>query len=434
MTRTEQRANDFRRLRRGSVFDPLVFDQELRYVFGDSWLFVGHESEIPDVGDYVVRNMGDDEVIACRSKDGDIRVMLNACAHRGTQLCRTDRGSATNFRCMYHGWVYDTEGNLRGIRNRRLFPPEVDVSRHGLTTARVASYHGLVFASWSNESPEFLDWLGDMAFYLDALLGRCTDGWEAVGEPLRWRTKCNWKLSVENFAMDSLHLDTLHANPIRLGVFGAGDAKPTAYTVVTAGGHGVTATKLPSTGEPVYPGYPHHLVADFVTHGSPAQQWFATNNVVCKGNLFPNFSFIELVHDTTGDPDAPPVAGVMLRLAQPVGPTATDIWMWILVPRAAEPRWKRWSQESLVRTLGVSGTFEPDDLANAASVSRVNTGRRAGENDFLFLAGTDVQPQDEVEGHRLPGGVHVAPLNTEVLQRAFLREWATRVPAMTADR
>ncbi len=66
--------------------------------------------------------------------------MLNSCAHRGTQLCRTDRGSATNFRCMYHGWVYDTDGNLRGIRNRRLFPPEVDPSRHGLTTATVASY------------------------------------------------------------------------------------------------------------------------------------------------------------------------------------------------------------------------------------------------------------------------------------------------------
>jgi phenylpropionate dioxygenase-like ring-hydroxylating dioxygenase large terminal subunit len=361
-------------------------------------------------------------------------VMLNSCAHRGTQLCRADRGTAANFRCMYHGWVYDTDGNLRGIRNRRLFPPEVDVSRHGLTMARVSSYLGLVFATWNAEAPELSDWLGDMEFYLDAMLGRCTDGWEAVGEPLRWRTKCNWKLSVENFALDSLHLDTLHANPIKLGVFGTGDAKPTSYTVVTAGGHGVTATKVPSTGELVYPGYPPQLVADFVTHGSPAQRWFASNNVVCKGNLFPNFSFIELVHDTTGDPDAPPVAAFMLRLAQPVGPTATEIWMWILVPRAAEPRWKRWSQESLVRTLGVSGTFEPDDLANAVSVSSVNTGTRAGENDFLFFGGAHVQPQDEVDGYRLPGRVHVAPLNTEVLQRAFLREWAERIPAMAGAR
>ncbi len=68
MTTTGQRRNDFRRLRRGTVFDPQVFDDELRYVFGESWLFVAHESEIPETGDYVVRKMGDDEVIVCRSK------------------------------------------------------------------------------------------------------------------------------------------------------------------------------------------------------------------------------------------------------------------------------------------------------------------------------------------------------------------------------
>ena len=403
MTTINTAGNDFRRLRRASVFSPEVYDEELRNIFADSWLFIGHESEISQAGDYVTRHMADDEVIMCRAKDGDIRVLLNSCAHRGTQLCRSDSGSTTMFRCMYHGWVYDTDGNLRGIRNRRVFPPDVDVARHGLTKARVACYHGLVFATWSADAPEFTDALSDMAFYLEALLGRSTDGWEAVGEPLRWRTKCNWKLSVENFALDSLHLDSLHSNPIRLGVFGTGGAKPTAYSVVTAGGHGITATKLPDTGETVYLGYPPDLVDDFKAHGTPDQQWFVSNNVVCKGNLFPNFSFIELVHDTTGDPGAPPVAATMLRLAQPVSPTDTEVWMWILVPRSAPEQWKRWSQESLVRTLGVSGTFEPDDLANAASVSSVNVGLRAGENDFLFLAGSQLEPQAEVSGHRLPG-------------------------------
>ncbi|CAN5860490.1 SRPBCC family protein [soil metagenome] len=421
--------DDFTRVRRSGVFSEQVYQDELRHVFGASWLFIGHETEIPNSGDYVTRRMGDDEVILCRSANGELNVLLNACAHRGTQLCHNDSGSVQHFTCMYHGWVYDTEGNLRGIRNRRLFPPEIDIADHGLRTARVASFLGLVFATWSPDIAEFTEELGEMSFYLEALLGKAAEGWEVVGDPLRWRTRCNWKLSVENFAMDSLHLDSLHANPIKLGVFGAGAAKPTSYSVVTPGGHGLAATKLAIADEVTFPGYPDDLATEFATHGSPAQRWFASNNVVCKGNVFPNFSFIELVHETTGDPTVPPVAGVMLRLAQPVSPTSTEIWMWILVPRAAPAQWKRWSQESLVRTLGVSGTFEPDDLANAASVSSVNVGTQAGQRDFLFLGGAHVKPTTEVKGHRLPGSVFIAPLNTEVLQRAFLCEWSARVPS-----
>jgi phenylpropionate dioxygenase-like ring-hydroxylating dioxygenase large terminal subunit len=128
MTAIEHHSNDFRRLSRVSVFSPEVYDEELRHVFADSWLFIGHASEIPQSGDYVTRRMGDDEVIMCRTKRGDTRVLLNSRAHRGTQLCRTDSGSTTLFRCVYHSWVHDTDGNLRGIRNRRLFPPDGDIA------------------------------------------------------------------------------------------------------------------------------------------------------------------------------------------------------------------------------------------------------------------------------------------------------------------
>ncbi|WNG87820.1 aromatic ring-hydroxylating dioxygenase subunit alpha [Mycobacterium sp. ITM-2016-00317] len=427
MTSHSSATGSFTRLERSSVFSERVFADEMAHVFASSWLFVGHESEISAPGDYVTRRMGDDEVILCRGTTGVVNVLLNACAHRGTQLCRSDSGNAPRFTCMYHGWVYDIDGKLRGLRNRRLYPADVDRAQHGLSRARVATYRGLVFATWAAEAAEFTDWLGDMSFYLDALLGKAVNGWEVMGAPLRWRTRCNWKLSVENFAMDSLHLDTLHANPIKLGVFGAGELKPTSYTVVADGGHGLAATKLPIAETQHYPGYPDELLAQFHAHGTQAQRWFVSNNVVCKGNLFPNFSFIELVHDTTGDPDAPPTSGFMLRQAHPLGPTSSEIWMWILVPRDASEQWKRWSQESLVRTLGVSGTFEPDDLANGASVTSVNTGTRAGANDFLFLGGAHLESSATVEGHRLPGRVYVAPLNTEVLQRAFLAEWAARL-------
>jgi hypothetical protein len=58
----------------------------------------------------------------------------------------------------------------------------------------------------------------------------------------------------------------------------------------------------------------------------------------------------------------------MLRLVHPAGPYRSEVSMWILVPRDADEQWKRWSQDSLVRTLGVSGTFEPDGLENTAAI------------------------------------------------------------------
>jgi Rieske [2Fe-2S] domain len=92
MTTTQHRGDDLRRIRRASDFSQAVCDEELRQIFADSWLFIGHESEIPQAGDYVTRRMGDDDVIMCRAKSGDVRVLPNSCAHRGTQLCRSDDG------------------------------------------------------------------------------------------------------------------------------------------------------------------------------------------------------------------------------------------------------------------------------------------------------------------------------------------------------
>src|SRR6266545_1489533 len=81
--------------------DPEIHRLELERVFARSWLFIAHESEIPKPGDFVARVMGTDNVIAARASDGAIRVMLNACRHRGRRVCLTDMGKTTQFKCPY---------------------------------------------------------------------------------------------------------------------------------------------------------------------------------------------------------------------------------------------------------------------------------------------------------------------------------------------
>src|SRR5207253_7869010 len=83
-------------------------------LWNKSWLIVAHETEIPKAGDFVTRDLGADPVIVSRARGGEINVLLNVCRHRGMEVCRTEAGNAKQFRCSYHGWVYDAEGAFIG--------------------------------------------------------------------------------------------------------------------------------------------------------------------------------------------------------------------------------------------------------------------------------------------------------------------------------
>src|SRR5690606_32909297 len=95
--------------------DQDIFEQEMRQVFGKSWLFVGHESQIPNKGDYFMSQAGRDAVVVTRDSDGEVRVMLNMCTHRGMPVCRYDKGNAKRFTCPYHGWTFSNNGELSGL-------------------------------------------------------------------------------------------------------------------------------------------------------------------------------------------------------------------------------------------------------------------------------------------------------------------------------
>ncbi|MPY81668.1 MAG: Rieske 2Fe-2S domain-containing protein, partial [Actinophytocola sp.] len=155
---------------------------ELEQVFARSWLFVGHESQIPNPGDFTQTTMGEDPVIVTRAQDMSIQVLLNSCRHRGAKVCLTDRGNARVFQCKYHNWAYANSGELVGVP---LFDSayfrELDKSQWGLIPVpRVEVAHGLVFGCWDAQAPSLREYLGEMDHYLELMLDRTPGGVEVV--------------------------------------------------------------------------------------------------------------------------------------------------------------------------------------------------------------------------------------------------------------
>ena len=155
--------------------DTDIFQQELERVFARTWLYVGHESQIPTPTIFFISRMGEESVILTRDRQGEIHVLLNTCRHRGMKVCRYDEGNTPVFSCPYHGWSYSTDGNLVSVPGELIGVPQFATAYHGelekeewglISVPKMANYHGSIWACWDKEAPDFLDYLGGIDAYL----------------------------------------------------------------------------------------------------------------------------------------------------------------------------------------------------------------------------------------------------------------------------
>lgn len=410
--------------------DAELYQLELERVFARTWCFVAHASEIPEPGDYVVRTIGEDPFIIVRDEHGMVRVLFDSCRHRGTTLCRADRGNASHFRCPYHGWTFRNDGRLVGVPNRQQAFPKLDTSAWGLLqAAQVDTYRGLIFACLDPDTEPLADYLGAFRWYLDLHLGLSPQGMVVIGEPHRWRIPADWKSPAENFAGDSYHTQSLHQSVAQVGL--APLAPPVSMQtrrgphqhITECGGH-TTSMRRSGQGDPGYWGYPPELVEVFQQSDlTTEQRALAETTVNSTGTVFPNLSFIHIA--PTDAPGRVPAGYFSLRQWQPRGPGEIEAWSWVLVPAEASASYRERAYQVAVASFSPSGSFEQDDSVVWQSVARSARGVFARKSGALLNYQMGLAPAGEVqEIDDWPGPGRVFDTNLEEgVQRTFIRHW-----------
>jgi phenylpropionate dioxygenase-like ring-hydroxylating dioxygenase large terminal subunit len=199
------------RVHRDVYCDPEVFQLEMERLWGRAWIYVGHDSQVPNPGDYFTVDIGAQPVIMVRHTDKSVRVLMNRCAHKGTKVVYDQSGNTgKTFRCPYHAWTYRTDGTLLHIPLQEGYATTVQQS--GLAQVKSETYRGFVFARLAKDGLSFRDYFGDSLSSIDNLADRAPEGGlEIAGGCLRYLHNCNWKMFVENLN-DTMHPMIAHAS------------------------------------------------------------------------------------------------------------------------------------------------------------------------------------------------------------------------------
>ena len=207
------------RVHRDIYRDPDIFEMEMERLFHRAWVYVGHESQVAQPGDFLCSWIGTQPVVMTRHGDGKVYLLHNRCGHRGVKVVNEARGNARFLRCMFHGWSYDLNGELTGLTQPEGYTAfAVDPVAHGMPrVARTRSVHGFLFASASAEGPGFEEYFGGVTSAIDDLVAAAPDGAvEVTGGALRYGFPGNWKFQADNVC-DMYHVVYSHESSSRDG-------------------------------------------------------------------------------------------------------------------------------------------------------------------------------------------------------------------------
>lgn len=189
--------------------DADLFKEEMERIFRRTWVWVAHDSELPDKGSFKLSNVGLEPVIVVRDRKGVVHVLVNRCRHRAATVCEVKKGKTSSFQCPYHGWGYGLDGSLRALPYPEQYGDDFSKDSHGLLRLRTESYAGMIFATFNEEIEPLADFLGPVRKWIDLFMK------QGGGFPIKvlgehqFTVPMNWKIQLEN-TTDAYHFPVVH--------------------------------------------------------------------------------------------------------------------------------------------------------------------------------------------------------------------------------
>ena len=376
----------------GSVYrDPAIFERELERIWYRTWVYVGHESEVPNAGDFVAKSIGLQPLLMTRDAGGRIHLLANRCTHRGNQVCSKEKGNALSFTCPFHAWNFGLDGRLLGYA----FPDGyqgLDKGALGLGRGpRGAAYKGCGFGSFAADGPTLGEHLGGAADTIDRLVATSPEGEVQITAGfLKHRVKANWKFVLDN-ECDGYHPAFVHASIFSVADSGIGSLYGPKSTALTRDyGNGHTEVDLRPEfrrlGKPLgWFGTTAEKLPDYVAQMTAAHGAAKAREIMIDGTphvmIFPNLF----------------IAEIQLFVIQPLGVDDTVQHVTALQFKGTPDLNRRLRQQTM-GSVGPAGLLLADD---SEMYERTQRGVQAHEQDWVYLGRGEHRERDDADGFRI---------------------------------
>jgi len=428
------------RVRRDIFSDSELFEQELRTLFEQGWIYLAHESQLPNPNDYLTVQMGRRPVVVMRDGGGVVRAFHNACPHRGAVVCRLDHGNSAFHVCPYHSWSFNSDGRQKGLKAKApggYTDKFLSEARDLVPIARFEEYRGFYFGSLAADVPSLADYLGDAAMFLDLVVDQGPEGYEYLPGVSAFTYNGNWKYQLENCS-DGYHVTSVHPTYMKVaqqraeankltdvsGVWGrtknfldGADTESKNGSFRFDNGHVVAWAA-----SPVSPGHPlfDNREEIFDRVGPVRGKWmFYTRNLT----IFPNLQIAENFSS-------------QIRVLRPLAPDRTEMTTYCVGPRGEPPAARRKRLRQYEDFFNPSGMATPDDLAVYEDCQKVATAAQESWHSYdrgMALQTSGANEEARELSVRTVGSVRGSgQLWDETLMHAYYRAWSERMARATA--
>jgi len=418
------------RARRDMFSDEDLFELEMKHIFEGNWIYMAHESQIPEPGDYYTLTMGRTPVVITRDKDGELHALVNACSHRGAMLCRFKRRNQKTFTCPFHGWTFSNTGKLLKVKDPKTggYPEQFNKDgSHDMTrVARFENYRGFLFGSLNPDVSSLEEYLGETRKLIDMVVDQSEDGLEVLRVASTYTFDGNWKLQAENGA-DGYHVSSVHWNYVattgRRGQEGKEDkikatdaskwSKQKGGFYSFDNGHLLLwTTWADPTNRPLYAERDNFAAK----YGEAKADWMV--GVLRNLCLYPNLFLMDQFSS-------------QLRVFRPISPTQTEVTIYCIAPKGE-------SQEARSRRIrqyedffNASGMATPDDTEEFRATQRGYQGAAHAKWNDLTRGATHwiTGPDEEAKALGIAPIMSGARTEDEGLFVVQHRQWAARMNA-----